>query len=97
MLKSYRGSPCYAHEVSRNCHGFKSCEQRRTCYARWFFQQGLRVNAAAFIEVLETFVKPWINSVRGDRPYVFQQDSAPAHKAMTTQDWMVEKFMTTSP
>lgn len=37
-------------------------------------QQGLRVNAAAYIEVLETVVKPWIDSVCGDRPYVFQQD-----------------------
>lgn len=53
-----------------------------------FFPQGLRVNAAAYIEVLETVVKPWIDSVRNARPYVFQQDSAPAHKARTTQDWM---------
>ena len=57
-----------------------------------FFQQGLRVNAVAYIEVLETVVKPWIDSVRGDRPYIFQQDSAPSHKAMTTQDWMAENF-----
>ncbi|EFN86287.1 hypothetical protein EAI_08893, partial [Harpegnathos saltator] len=55
-----------------------------------FFRQGLRVNAAAYIEVLETVVKPWIDSVRGD---IFQQDSAaPLHKAMTTQDWMTENF-----
>ncbi|EFN86088.1 Transposable element Tcb2 transposase, partial [Harpegnathos saltator] len=57
-----------------------------------FFCQGLRVNAAAYIEVLETVVKPWIDSVRGDRPYIFQQDSAPSHKAMMTQDWMTENF-----
>ena len=41
---------------------------------------------------LEAVVKPWIDSVRGERPYVFQQDSAPSHKAMTTQDWMSENL-----
>lgn len=58
----------------------------------YFFPQGLRVNAAAYIEVLETVVKPWIDSMRSERPYVFQQDSAPSHKAMTTQDWMAENL-----
>ncbi|EFN75878.1 hypothetical protein EAI_04296, partial [Harpegnathos saltator] len=45
-----------------------------------------------YIEVLETVVKQWIDSVCGDRPYIFQQDSASSHKAMTTQDWMTENF-----
>lgn len=57
-----------------------------------FFHQGLRVNAAAYTEVLETVVKLWIDSVRGDISYIFQEDSAPSHKAMTTQDWMAENF-----
>ena len=57
-----------------------------------FFRQGLRVNAATYIEVLEAVVKPWIDIVRGERPYVFQQDSAPSRKAMTTQDWMSENL-----
>ncbi|VDL75527.1 unnamed protein product [Nippostrongylus brasiliensis] len=30
---------------------------------------------------------PWIQSHFGDRPYVFQQDSAPAHKAKSVQKW----------
>jgi len=57
-----------------------------------FFSQGLRVNAAAYIEALETVVKPWIDSVSGGRPYVLQQDSAPSHKAMRSQDWMSENL-----
>ena len=57
-----------------------------------FFRQGLRVNAAIYIAVLEATVKPWIDSVRGERPYIFQQDSAPSHKALTTQDWMSESL-----
>jgi len=45
-------------------------------------------DAAAYIAVLKAIVKPWIDSVCGEKPYVFQQDSAPSHKATTTQDWM---------
>ena len=37
-------------------------------------------------------MKPWIDSARGDRPYIFLQDSAPAHKAMTTQDSIAMNF-----
>ena len=58
-----------------------------------FFRQLLRVNAATYIEVLEAVVKSWIDSVRGERPYVFQQNSAPSHKAMTTQDLMSKNLI----
>ena len=44
-----------------------------------FFRQGLRVNAATYIEVFEAVVKPWIDRVRGERPYVFQQESLLLH------------------
>ena len=44
-----------------------------------FFQQGHRVNADAYIHVLETVVKPWMDKVASGREYVFQKDSAPAH------------------
>ena len=40
-----------------------------------FFRQGLRVNPATYIEVLEAVVKPWIDKVRGERPYTFQKKS----------------------
>lgn len=53
-----------------------------------FFPQGLRVNAAAYIEVLEAVVKPRIDM----RPYVSQQDSVPSHQAMTTQDWLSDNM-----
>ena len=51
----------------------------------YFFPEGLRVAANDYIKVLETVVKPWMVGVAGERPYVFQQDSAPAHMARTTQ------------
>ncbi|CAB3237907.1 unnamed protein product [Arctia plantaginis] len=57
-----------------------------------FFSHELRVNAAPYTEGLKTVVKPWIDRARGERPYVFQQDSAPSHKAMTTQDCMSENL-----
>lgn len=55
-------------------------------------QQGLRMNADAYINVLEEVVKPWIEEVADGRPYVFQQDSTPAHTALKTQGWLAENF-----
>ena len=57
-----------------------------------FFEQGHRVNAAAYIDILASVVLPWIESVAQGRPYVFQQDSAPAHTAHTTQEWLSDHF-----
>ena len=37
----------------------------------WFYSEEKN------FEVLETVVKPWRDNVRGERPYVFQKDSAP--------------------
>lgn len=42
-----------------------------------FFPEGLRIKSAAYIEVPKTVVKPWTESVRNKRFYVFQQDFAP--------------------
>jgi len=53
-----------------------------------FFEQGLRVNADVYIHSLQTVVKPWMDLVAAGRSYVFQQDSAPAHKARRTQEWL---------
>ena len=57
-----------------------------------FFPQALQVNAAAYTDVLETVVKPWITAVASGRPHVFQQDSAPSYTAHTTQEWMANNF-----
>ena len=56
----------------------------------YFFPNGLRVAANNYIKVLETVVKPWMVGVAGERPYVFQKDSAPAHMARTTQAWLYQ-------
>jgi len=53
-----------------------------------FFPQGMRVGAAEYLDVLQTKIKPWIESEFAGVDYVFQQDSAPAHGAKTVQEWM---------
>ena len=57
-----------------------------------FFEQGLRVNADGYIHVLETVVKPWMDLVANGSPYIFQQDSAPAHKPRQTQAWLYDNL-----
>ena len=57
-----------------------------------FFEKGLRVDTAIYIDVMKNVVKPWMDLVANGRPYVFQQDSAPAHKSRETQAWLYENL-----
>lgn len=57
-----------------------------------FIDEGLRMNQDMYQTILSTVVKPWIERVAAGKPYVFQQDSAPAHTAKKTQKWMSENF-----
>ena len=54
------------------------------------FEKGLRVNTDVYLDVMENVVKPWMDRVAAGRPYVFQQDSAPAHASKKTQAWLLE-------
>ena len=58
----------------------------------YFFPNGLRVATNDYIKVLETMVNPWVIGVAGERLYVFQQDSVPAHMAHTTQAWLYQQL-----
>ena len=49
------------------------------------FEVGLKVNTKVYLDVLKSVVIPWCNQVAGDRPWVWQQDSTPAHKSKETQ------------
>ena len=55
----------------------------------------LRVGANEYLEVMRTTVKTWMDNVarrRGQEDnYVFQKDSAPAHKARVTQTWLYQE------
>ena len=49
---------------------------------------GLKVNTKMYLDVLNSVVIPWCNQVAGGRPWVWQQDSTPAHKSKETQAWL---------
>ena len=52
------------------------------------FEVGLKINIKVYLDVLKSVVIPWCNQVAGGRPWVWQQDSAPAHKTKETQTWL---------
>ena len=49
------------------------------------FEVSLKVNTKVYLDVLKSVVIPWCNQVAGGRPWVWQQDSAPAHKSKENQ------------
>ena len=52
------------------------------------FKVGLKVNTKVYLDVLKSVVIPWCNQVAGARPWVWQQDSALAHKSKETQAFL---------
>lgn len=53
-----------------------------------FFKQGETVTKEVYLRVLQTVVKPWMDRVTDGKPYVFQQDGAPAHTSKIVQEWL---------
>ena len=49
------------------------------------FEIGLKVNTKVYLDVQKSVVITWRNQVAGGRHWVWQQDSAPAHKSKETQ------------
>ena len=56
------------------------------------FEVGLKVNTKVYLDVLKSVVIPWCNQVAGGRPWVWQQDLAPAHMSKETQAWVKECY-----
>ena len=52
------------------------------------FEVGLKVNTKVYLDVLKSVVIPWCHQVAVGRSWVWQQDSAPAHKSKETQAWL---------
>ena len=52
------------------------------------FEVGLKVNTKVYLDVLKSVVIPRCNQVARGRPWVWQQDWAPAHKFKETQAWL---------
>ena len=42
------------------------------------FEVSMKVNTKVYLDVLKSVVIPWLNQVAGGKPWVWQQDSAPA-------------------
>ncbi len=61
------------------------------------FEVGLKVNTKVYLDVLKSVVIPWCNQVVGGRPWVWQQDSAPAHKSKETQAWLQKECYDFAP
>ena len=51
------------------------------------FEVGLKVNTKVSLDLLKIVVIAWSNKVANGRPWVWQQDSAPAHKSKEAQVW----------
>ncbi|XP_011707025.1 PREDICTED: uncharacterized protein LOC105462195 [Wasmannia auropunctata] len=61
----------------------------------YFFNKGENVTKEVYLRVLTNVVKPWIETVSSGKPYVFQQNGAPAHTSHLVQNWLsdnVEMF-----
>ena len=48
------------------------------------FEVGLKVNTKVYLDVPKSVVIPWSNQAASGRLWVWQQDSAPAHKSKET-------------
>ena len=57
------------------------------------FDDGLKV----YLDVLKSVVILWCNYVAGGRPWMLQQDSAPAHKSKETQAWLQKEYYDFAP
>ena len=55
------------------------------------FEVGLKVDTKVYLDVLKSVVIPWCNQAAGGRPWVWQLDSAPAHKSKETQAWLLKE------
>ena len=52
------------------------------------FEVGLKVNTKMYLDVPKIVVIPWCNQVADGRPWLWQQDSAPAHNSKETVSWL---------
>ena len=52
------------------------------------FEVGLKVSTKVYLDELKSMVIPWCNQVAVGKPWVWQQDSEPAHMSKETQAWL---------
>ncbi len=57
-----------------------------------FIDEGVKVDQEVYRTMLEEKLLPWAQEHFGEEDWTFQQDSAPAHRARQTQDWIRLNF-----
>ena len=58
-----------------------------------FVGKGVKINQEVYQrDILEAVVLPWARTHFGNSFWTFQQDSAPAHRAVLTQEWCKKNF-----
>lgn len=58
-----------------------------------FVENGIKINQENYRrDILESVVLPWSQQHFGNQPWIFQQDSAPAHRALSVQQWCKSNF-----
>jgi hypothetical protein len=58
-----------------------------------FVDEGVKINQEVYMQrILRDVVEPWAMGHFGGRPWIYQQDSAPAHKARLVQEWCNAHF-----
>ena len=58
-----------------------------------FVDLGVKINKNYYLhKILQGVLKPWTKRHFKQRSWIFQQDSAPAHKAKETQEWCEANF-----
>ena len=58
-----------------------------------FVNLGVKINKDYYLrEILQGVLQPWVRGHFGHRDWIFQQDSAPAHKAREVQGWCGENL-----
>lgn len=88
------------HPASIMCFGLVASDGNKMPLV--MFEPHTRLNCAGYIEVLEQ-VKSWIlerypesndgsGNIAADFRFRFQQDGAPAHTALRSQQWLLENF-----
>lgn len=65
---------------------------RVTSCRRIFFRTGETVTKEVYVRVLTNVVKPWIETMTSGRPYIFQQNGAPAHTSHLVQNWLSDNM-----
>ena len=59
----------------------------------FFVKPSVKINNEVYRkEILEDVLLPWSKRHFGNQYWIFQQDSAPSHRAKTTQDWCAENL-----